>query len=191
MIGDRKLTPEEKEKIHEWQAAEILRRRGVNGPPFVEPDAAKPGPKPGAIEYKCPKCGTPFANPKYRRCYACHPGSGRIRPPPRRVGLDEAFARPKGPAIVPASEAVMVAEPGPINHIADVGNMVEVGGDGKTATDVADHLGNATMMITPDPIAALRRVVDALDGLDADAVRWVLRSAARLPRAGTDAHGRE
>jgi hypothetical protein len=132
MSANRKLTPEEKEKVREWQAAEILRRRGVNGPPSVELDAAKPGPKPGAIECKCPKCDTPYANPKYRRCYACHPGSGRIRtkpvepvrPPPRRVGLDEAFARPKGPAVVPASEAATVVEPGATAPVADVGNLV-------------------------------------------------------------------
>jgi hypothetical protein len=196
MIANRELSPEEKEKHRQWQMDEILRRRGRPGHPFVEPGAEaepEPDPDPGAIEYKCPKCGTPFRNPKYRRCYGCHPA--------RRVTLDEAFARPKGPVYVPAAEAVATVEvgnePAATDHIADVGNMVEMVGNGKFAPDASDHLRVDPKMIEaggdgkPDPIDALRRVVDALDGLDVATARWVLQSAARLPRAGADTRERE
>jgi hypothetical protein len=171
MVPDRKLTPEEKEKIRGWQTAEILRRRGVDGPPSAGPGAgARPGPEDlpsgpstDAIAYKCTKCGTPFVNRKYRRCFKCSP--------PSRRGHDTA-----------ESAAIVEAGPEGADPVAGVGNGVEVGGNGKPVLDVADHLRGAPEMIPPDPIAALRRVVDALTGLDADAMRWVLRSAARLPR---------
>jgi hypothetical protein len=185
VIANRELSPEEKEKHRQWQMDEILRRRGRTGHPFVEP-GAMPEPKPGAVEYKCPECGTPFRNPKYRRCYGCHPA--------RRVGLDEAFARPKGPVIVPATEAVAVVEadsepeysppiperePRIPEYSAPSRNI-----DAPVAVPepVVDHSLRSQEMVTPDPIDALRLVVDALDGLDEAAALWVLRSARRLPR---------
>jgi hypothetical protein len=199
MIANRDLTPEEKAKHREWQAAEILRRRGVNGPPYVEPGAGEK-PEPDAAP-KCPKCGTSYANPKYRRCFACIPGSGKVRtkpvepvkPPPRRIGLDEAFARPKGPVIVPVVEPATVEadsepeysppiperEPRIPEYSAPVRNFdVPV----TVPEPVVDHFLRSQEMVPPDPIAALRRVVDALDGLTEETVIWVLRSALRMPR---------
>lgn len=58
----------------------------------------------------CPRCGTPYKNLKYRRCYQCRPG-GRMRTEPPPVRPEDRPVPEPAAADVPAVLAPAVREP--------------------------------------------------------------------------------